>query len=90
MRAVVAEGIGRPVGHAVIHGQAAVDVQSTRGVQLPAADAEVGGGVQVGAKIHEFEVLAGPFVPVASTWDVVGTASVPQNGARLGANGEFC
>ena len=90
VRAVVAEGIGRPVGHAVVHRQAAVDVQSTRGVHLPAADAEVGGGEQVGSQIHEFEVLAGAFVPVASAWDVVGAASVPQDGARLGADGEFC
>ena len=29
VRAVVTEGIGRPVGHAVVHRQAAVDVQST-------------------------------------------------------------
>ena len=88
--AVVAEGIGRPVGHAVVHRQAAIDVQSARGVHLPAADAEVGGGVEVGAQIHEFEVLAGPFVPVAPSWDGVGAASVPQDGARLGADGEFC
>ncbi len=88
--AVVAKGIGRPVGHAVVHRQALVDVQSTRGVQLPAANAEVGGGVQVGAKIHEFEVLAGSLVPVAPSRNAVGAASVPQNGARLGADGEFC
>ena len=90
VRAVVAEGIGRPIGHAVVHGQAAVDVQSSRGVQLPAADAEVGGGVEVGPQIHEFEVLAGPFVPVASTWNGVSAGSVPQDGARLRADGEFC
>ena len=87
--AVVTEGIGRPVGHAVIHRQATIDVQSTRGVQLPAADAEVGGGEQVGSQIHEFEVLAGPFVPIASTWNGVSAASVPQDGARLRADGEF-
>ncbi len=90
VRAVVAERIGRPVGHAVVHRQALVDVQSSSRVHLPTADSEVGGGIQIRAQIHEFEVLAGPFVPVASTRNVVRTASVPQDGPGLGADRKFC
>ena len=90
VRAVVAEGVGGPIWHAVVHREAFVDVQSTGRIQLPPADAEVGGGIQIRAQIHEFEVLAGSFVPVASTRNVVRTASVPQDGPGLGADGELC